>query len=104
MKNNTVFNQTIRISKFIKSGKNCCSKNCIRNFYKLQEEELYRFEKDLVQCSQDVKEAALLMNLREHLYNPQFVCRGNKRKKPRQLNSVSFCKTISVSFFVECRV
>ena len=96
MKNNTVFNQTIRISKFIKSGKNCCSKNCIRNFYKLQEEELYRFEKDLVQCSQDVKEAALLMNLREHLYNPQFVCRGNKRKRQRIAYSV-------VPFGLMCR-
>ena len=62
-----------RISSFIKSGKDCCSKNCIRNFYELNKEDLWRFEEDLVQCSQDIKEAALLMNLREHLYNPEFV-------------------------------
>jgi hypothetical protein len=97
MENNIVFKNTTRISKFIKSGKNCCSKNCIRNFYELQEDELFRFEEDLAQCSQDAKEAALLMNLREHLYNPQFVCRGNKRKRQRIAYSVapfgSMCRT-----------
>ena len=88
MGNSTAFNHTIRISKFIKSDNHCCSKDCIRNFYKLQEEELYRFGEDLSQCSQDVKEAALLMNLREHFYDPQSVCRGSERKRQRIAYSV----------------
>ncbi len=89
MGNSTNFNHTTRISKFIKSDKHCCSKDCIRNFYKLQEEDLYRFGEDLSQCSQDVKEAALLMNLREHIYEPQSVCRGSERKRQRIAYSVA---------------
>ena len=88
MGNGTAFNHTIRISKFIKSDKHCCSKDCIRNFYKLQEEELYSFGEDLSQCSQDAKEAALLMNLREHFYDPKSVCRGSERKRQRIAYSV----------------
>ena len=89
MKNSTSFNHTIRITEFIKSGNHCCSKDCIRHFYELQSEELYRFGEDLGQCSQDAKEAALLMNLREHLYNPKSVCRGNERKRQRVAYSVA---------------
>ncbi len=89
MKNNTSFNHTIHITEFIKSGNHCCSKDCIRNFYELQSEELYWFEESLAQCSKEAKEAALLMNLREHLYNPMSVCRGGKRKRQRVAYSVA---------------
>lgn len=88
MKNSTSFNHTIRITEFIESGNHCCSKNCIRNFYELQPEELYWFGENLSQCSQEAKEAALLMNLREHLYNPKTVCRGSERKRQRVAYSV----------------
>ncbi len=76
------------ISDYLKSGKQCCSKHCIRHFYEFQQEELFRFVEDLSQCSQEAKEAALLMNLREHLYNPKLVCRGNERKRQRIAYSV----------------
>ncbi len=89
MKNNTSYNHTIRIGEFIKSGAHCCSKDCIRHFYELQEEELFWFGENLAQCSQEAKEAALLMNLREHLYNPKSVCRGNERKRQRVAYSVA---------------
>ncbi len=89
MVNSTDFNHTIRISNFMKSDKHCCSKDCFRNFYELQEEALYRFGEDLKQCSQDVKEAALLMNLREHFYDPQSVSRGSGRKRQRIAYSVA---------------
>ena len=85
---NTSFNHTIGITEFIESGNHCCSKNCLRNFYELQPEELYWFGENLSQCSQEAKEAALLMNLREHLYNPKTVCRGNERKRQRVAYSV----------------
>ncbi len=89
MENSTSFNHTIGITEFIKSGNHCCSKDCIRNFYKLQPEELYQFGEDLAQCSTDAKEAALLMNLREHLYNSKSVCRGSERKRQRVAYSVA---------------
>jgi hypothetical protein len=76
------------ISDYLKSGKQCCSKHCMRHFYEFQQEELFRFAEDLSQCSQEAKEAALLMNLREHLYNPKLVCRGNERKRQRIAYSV----------------
>jgi len=76
------------INGFLKSGNQCCSRNCIRNFSEFQHEEFYRFVEDLGQCSQEAKEAAMLMNLREHLYNPKSVCRGNERKRQRIAYSV----------------
>jgi hypothetical protein len=39
-------------------------------------------------CSPEAKEAALLMNLREHIYDPKLVCRGSERKRRRVAYSV----------------
>lgn len=80
---------TIRIHKFLTSGKQCCSKDCIRQFYEFQQKELYQFGEDLGECSHEAKEVALLMNLREHLYDPKSVCRGGERKRQRVAYSVS---------------
>ncbi len=39
-------------------------------------------------CPKSNKEAALLMNLREHFYDPKSVCRGSERKRQRIAYSV----------------
>ncbi len=78
----------IRILEFRTSGNRCCSKKCIDRFYKAHQRDLSQFGEDLDSCSHDVKEAALLMNLREHLYNPVSVCRGGARRRQRVAYSV----------------
>ena len=78
----------IRIHEFTESGSHCCSRDCIRRFCEFQREEVYQFGEILDGCSHEAKEAALLMNLREHLCNPESVCRGGKRKRQRIAYSV----------------
>lgn len=78
----------IRIDEFLESGDQCCSKNCICRFYEFQQKELYHFGEDLDGCSQEAKEVALLMNLREHFCNPKTVCRGGERIRQRVAYSV----------------
>lgn len=77
----------IRIHEFLESGSCCCSKDCMRRIFEFQLEELHQFGKILDECSHEVKEAALLMNLREHLCNPGSVCKGDRRKRQR----ISYC-------------
>lgn len=78
----------IRIHKFVESGGHCCSKDCIRHFCESRHKELCQFGEIVDECSHEAKEAALLMNLREHLCNPESVRRGGKRKRQRVAYSV----------------
>jgi len=88
-KENDFPSDMIRIRGFVESGRHCCSKDCIRHFHEFQQKELCQFGEIPDECSHEAKEAALLMNLREHLCNPESVRRGGERRRQRVAYSVS---------------
>ena len=57
-----------RVRQFVSEGKSCCRRKCLRRVQAEFLDELWQFGEDVARCSRQEKEAALLMNLRDHLY------------------------------------
>ncbi len=57
-----------RVRQFVAQGKSCCQRDCLRRFWESSHDDVQQFGEDVAACSHEAKEAALLMNLREHLY------------------------------------
>ncbi len=57
-----------RIRQFVAQGAPCCQRDCLRRFWEGARAAVQQFGEDVATCSHEAKEAALLMNLREHLY------------------------------------
>ena len=56
-----------RVRQFVDDGKSCCRRDCLRRFWVSLRDDVHQFGEDVAACSREAKEAALLMNLREHL-------------------------------------
>jgi len=72
-----------RIRQWVDGQKPCCRQDCLRRFWDSSHEEVLRFLEDVTTCSHDAKEAALLMNLREHLYAGATIRTGEPRQRLR---------------------
>ena len=70
------------IQKFLSSGHQCCSENCLNTFYKNYREDIFHFGQNLDISPREVRDTALLMNMREHFHYSQQV-RGGERKRYR---------------------
>jgi len=70
------------IQNFLSSGQQCCSENCLETFYKNYREDIFHFGQNLDTSPREVRDAALLMNMREHFHYSQQV-RGFDRKRYR---------------------
>ena len=70
------------IQKFLSFGQQCCSENCLDTFYQNYREDIFHFGQNLDTSPGEVRDAALLMNMREHFHYSQQV-RGGKRKRYR---------------------
>ena len=57
-----------RVWQFVSEGRTCCQRDCLRHVWEAFRDDLQQFGEDVATCSGEVKEAAVLMNLREHLY------------------------------------
>lgn len=74
---------TIRhIREFISQGRLCCRRDCLRRLWESSQEELHQFGEAVASCSREAKEAALLMNLREHLSTGPSRRAGAHRQRP----------------------
>lgn len=75
-----------RVRQFVTAGQRCCHRACLRRVWESSRDALHRFGHDVAACSHDVKEAVLLMNLRDHLYD------GPSRRtgRPRQRTRVAY--------------
>jgi hypothetical protein len=56
-----------RIQAFLNQDVPCCQRNCLGRIWEASQDELQQFGDMVAACSHEAKEAALLMNLREHL-------------------------------------
>jgi hypothetical protein len=56
-----------RIRQFVTQETPCCQRDCLRRFWEGARDDVQQFGEDVAACSHEAKEAALLMNLREHL-------------------------------------
>ncbi len=63
---------TVRqVSQWVSEGRTCCRRECLRRVWESFRDDLQPLSEDVATCSREVKEAAILMNLREHLYPDQ---------------------------------
>lgn len=70
-----------RVRQFVAQGESCCQRDCLRRFWESFQDAVQQFGEDVAACSHDAKEAALLMNLREHLYvGPPRRSSGERRR------------------------
>lgn len=57
-----------RVRQFVGEGRTCCHRDCLRHVWVSFRDDLQRFGDDVATCSREAREAAMLMNLREHVY------------------------------------
>ena len=71
-----------RIRAFVSQGRSCCQRDCLRRLWKSSQDELHVFGEAVAACSPEAKEAAILMNLREHLAMVPSRRGGDQRQRP----------------------
>jgi len=77
-----------RVRQFISEGKRCCHRDCVRRFWESLRDDVHEFGHTVASCSHEVKEAALLMNLRDHLYDGPSCRTGRPRQRTRVAYSI----------------
>jgi hypothetical protein len=70
-----------RVWAFISQGVPCCRRDCLRRVWESFQDDLQQFGDAVAACSPEAKEAALLMNLREHLtWGPPRRAKGERQR------------------------
>ena len=78
-----------RVYQWVSEGRTCCRRECLRRVWESFRDDLQQFSEDVATCSRDVKEAAMLMNLREHLYPDQSCRIRGQRQRVRVAYSIA---------------
>jgi hypothetical protein len=76
----------MRVREFVCQGRSCCQRDCLRRLWESSQDDLQAFGEAVVACSPEAKEAAILMNLREHLA----LTPPRRGKNQRQRTSVMY--------------
>lgn len=78
-----------RVSQWVSEGRSCCRRDCLRRVWESFRDDLQQFSEDVATCSRDVKETAILMNLREHLYPDESRRIRGQRQRVRVAYSIA---------------
>jgi hypothetical protein len=78
-----------RVCQFAQTGKPCCHRDGLGRFGTTFRSDVRQFGADVARCSHEAKEAALLMNLREHLYAGPSRRSGRPRQRIRVAYSIA---------------
>jgi hypothetical protein len=77
-----------RVRRFVHEGRQCCHRGCLERFWTASRDAVHQFGADVARCSHEAKEAALFMNLRDHLYAGPSRHSGSPRQRTRVAYSI----------------
>lgn len=87
-----------RVWAFVNQGVPCCRRDCLRRVWESYRDDLQQFEDTVAACSREAKEAALLMNLREHLtWGPPRRTKGGQAAEPCGVHHCTIWSAVSAS-------